>query len=288
MVKRYIEYFLFFFIVNLIKIFPLSIAYYIGKLLGKIGYFILPKYRKKAFRNLMIAFPKFSKRKVKEITYLTFQNFGKSFVEFFLFSNPSRDYLKKYVTIEGINYLKEALEKKKGIIIFSAHLGNWELIPLTFSLMGYPMSILTKKQRNKYINEMINKVRRREGIEIIESAKTPKRIIKLLQEGKILGIVGDQSKFQGVKVNFFGKPIMVAGGAGAFVLHYKVILIPTFDIREEDNRHRIIIEKPLVLEEEEISVEEIMKRLMEKVESYVKRYPEQWIWWYHQWGKEER
>lgn len=287
--KRWLEYFLFLTVASIIKILPLNISYFLGCILGRIAYLILPKYKKEALGNLRLAFPDYSEKKIKTIVYLTFQNFGKCFVEFLHFSKANKENIKKYITIEGIDYLKGALDKEKGIIIFSGHLGNWEVIPLTFALLGYPMSVLVKKQSNKYIDNMLNKIRRGEGAEVIDLEQAPKKIIKLLQEGKIVGIVGDQSKSQGAKVNFFNKPIIVPQGAASFARRYQATLLPTFDIREEGNRHRIIIESPLNFsDQEKVSLEEVMSKLMEKVEKYVRRYPEQWIWWYHQWREEDK
>ncbi|MDI6785372.1 MAG: lysophospholipid acyltransferase family protein [bacterium] len=291
MIKRWIEYFLFLIVANTIKMLPLSISFFLGSILGKIAYIVLPKYRRKAFRNLRLIFPDSSKAKIKFITHKIFQNFGKSFIEFLHFSKANKENIKKYVTVEGINYLKEALEEGKGIIIFSGHLGNWEVIPLTFALMGYPMSVLVKGQSNKYIDNMINRIREKEGTEVIDLGRAPKKIINLLQNGKIVGMVGDQSKDSGIKVNFFNKPILVPQGAASFALRYNAAILPTFDIREENNKHRIIIEPPLTFsesEKEKITLEDIMNKLMKKVEKYVDRYPEQWIWWYHQWKEDNR
>lgn len=289
MIKRWLEYFLFLAVANTIKILPLNISYFLGSILGKMAYIVLPKYRKEVLRNLKLAFPDYSEKKIKTIAYITFQNFGKSFVEFLHFSKANKENIKKYVTVEGMNYLKDALEKEKGVIIFSGHLGNWEVIPLTFALLGYPMSVLVKEQSNKYIDNMLNKIRRGEGTEVIDLEQAPKKIIKLLQEGKIVGIVGDQSKSQGVKVNFFNKPIMIPQGAASFAMRYQATLLPTFDIREEDNKHRIIIEPPLDFsDQEKVSLEEVMNKLMEKIEKYVRDYPEQWIWWYRQWKEKDK
>ncbi|MBU0900268.1 lysophospholipid acyltransferase family protein [bacterium] len=287
MIKSWTEYFLFLVAINIIKICPLSISYFLGRLIGQLAYFFLPKYRKKAIENLSLAFSDYSKKKIKLIAYRAFQNFGKSLIEFFRLAKTDKENIQRQVTVEGLSYLKEALESKNGVIIFSAHLGNWELISLTLALAGYSMNVVVKRQSNKYIDGMINKIRKTKGVEVLIS-QTPKKIGNLLQKGKIIVIAGDQSTSKkGVKVKFFHKFITIPRGAAFLALRYKASLLPTFDIREENNQHRIIINPPIAVNQKAISLEEVISCLMKKVEEYIKLYPDQWIWWYRQWEKEK-
>ncbi len=279
-------------IAKLIQILPEKFVFYLANYFADFVYLLIrvSKYKNFLANNIKTAFgDEYNDKEIKEIAQGHLRNLVKSLIELLRFPLMNAYNIDSKVSVEGIRYLKNALEKSKGVILFTAHFGNWELLGATLSLKGYPPTVLMQRQSNSTINNLFVSLRESTGIKLLSRWDNLKTILKLLHKNKIIGVLADQhGEFKNVFAQFFGQRVSVPGGPAAFALKSGVEIVPAFIIRKEDNTHRIIIEKPLALSrtgDKKKDLEINSQKIMQIIEKYIRQFPDHWLWSYNRWDK---
>ncbi|MBU2250673.1 MAG: hypothetical protein KKH25_00265, partial [Candidatus Omnitrophica bacterium] len=126
---------------------PLSWNYFLGKILGSFAYLVVVRHRKVALESLAVAFPELDTKQRKKIArdFFIFMVQG-SFELLNFLKNP--DQLQD-IGIDGESNLKQALSKGKGVVMVTAHLGNFPLMSLKLAKAGYPVNFVTRPMRDE-------------------------------------------------------------------------------------------------------------------------------------------
>jgi KDO2-lipid IV(A) lauroyltransferase len=273
-----------------IKLLPVQFLYAFARILAKIGYLVAVKQRRIALESLSIAFGREKPLgELKEIAKNCFTSMACSGVEMVYFAKSPQ--LLKYRTIlQNKHILDEALSRKKGVILVTGHFGNFPLMMLRLAIAGYPVAGIMRSMRDQRVERMFTKLRKDSGIKMIYSQPRKACVdasIRVLKNNEIVCIQLDQNfGTGGIFVNFFGQKAATATGPVVFALRTKAALIPCFIIREENNIHRIIFEQEFNLKQEnsfDDTVSVNIQKLTEIIESYIRRYPEQWGWIHRRW-----
>ena len=291
--KHFFYYILAVIISGLFLYIPRKIALGFGVFIGDLIFYLSRKERAKAVKNLSIAFG--SEKSTKEILNICrncFRNLGKGLIEFLQLPRLNSYNLSKLVTFEGRENMDNTLKKGKGGIILTAHIGNWELVGASGPLCGYKSNTIVRPTKLQLIDDWVNKRREKTGLKCIGRGASIKSALQCIKRNELLGILADvDTKVDGVFVDFFGKPAYTPRGPVSIALKTGCALLPTFIIRQKDNTHRLIIEKPIELKitgdtEEDIRYNtEVYTKI---IESYIRKYPEQWIWLHDRWKTKER
>ena len=179
----------------------------IGRGLGMLIYGIDVRHRRIVRRNLKFVYPEWSTERVKRKSKRVFQNLGITILEICQMSCFSRDDIINKVKIRGEEHLLNAMHNDKGAILISAHLGNWEIGLLYLVLhFNLPIVSVVRRLRNNLVNRWIHRLRTRFGNRIIDKDDALPEMVRVLRQGKILGIMIDQGTKSslGVKITFFG------------------------------------------------------------------------------------
>jgi len=111
--------------------------------------------------------------------------------------------------------------------------------------------------------------------------------IRSLRNNELVFIPIDQNfGTAGVFVDFFGKKAATATGPVIFAQRTKAALIPCFILRQKDDTHKIIFERPIELREGKTEQETIIiniQRLTDIIERYIRTYPAEWGWIHRRW-----
>ena len=186
-------------------------------------------------------------------------------------------FIKRSIEIRGLKHLDSALVAKKGVIIASAHAGNWELGGMTLSRLGYPITALALAHREKSVNDAFQNKRQSNGIRVLFLGhEALKSCYRLLQENGILGMVGDLLfGTEGIPVNFLGKKILYPKGIARFWAATGAAVVPVFCFRTSatPRRYLLDIHEPL----RGSSEAELTQAFANCVESVVIQRPEQWF-----------
>ncbi len=266
---------------------PLKIGYALAVFVADCQYFFAFRDRNTVKKNLLAMFPQKSGKEINTISRKMFENFGKYLVDFFKFSKLDQEYIKKNIKIENIHYFNEALARGKGVIVLTAHLGNWELGGVVVALLGYPFWVVALPHKNKKVDEFFNNQRQSKGIHVIPFGKAARQCLSLLKENKMIALVGDRDfSEKGLVLDFFGRKTHFPLGPAAFAIKTGAVIVPGFMFRNPDDSFTLRIEQPIEfnLQTANPGVEELNDKNMQSVieqyikifEKYIKDYPDQW------------
>jgi len=288
--RRYYVYYFGRTLAFLVFIIPLRFGLVLAGLLGRLAFKFLPTYRNIAIDNLNIAFGKDKTREqIEQIAKDCFIFLAKAGFELlFLMNNPKL--VKERVEIVGKERLDSALAKGKGVILVSAHFGNFPLMLLRIKLEGYETSGIMRQMRDNRAEKIFLEKRTEFGIKTIYNQPRSlcvETTLKTLRNNELVFIPIDQNfGTGGVFVDFFGRKAATPTGPVVFALRTKAAIIPCFIVRQKDDTHKIIFEEPLILEEDKAYQDTIVmniQKLTNIIESYIRRYPAEWGWIHRRW-----
>lgn len=274
----------------IIKVMPRIWLYSFAKVIAKLGYLIAFKQRKIALENLSLAFEQDkSKQEIKQIAKDCFTFMAKSGVELiFLMDRPAL--LRKCVQIEGKENLDTALSKGKGVVLVSAHFGNFPLMLARISLEGYKTAGIMRPMRDSRVEKIFQLKRQRLKIKTIHSIPRKtcvENTIHSLRNNELVCIQLDQNfGTAGVFVDFFGRKAATATGPVVLAQRTKATILPCFILRQKDDTHKIIFEPALALKESKSNKDTVIiniQKLTNIIESYIRRYPAEWGWIHRRW-----
>ncbi len=285
--KNFLLYILFEFFSVLVLVLPDKMRYFLGKYFGKFAYLVTSDRRRIVYNNLKKAFKdEYDEEKINNLTKEVYHNAGLILVEFILLKKLNKNNFKDYIEIEGEENLKKAFEKEKGIIIYGAHFGNWELMAAAISLLGYPINAIAKEQENSYFNTKINEIRKSKGINIISRGISVRKAYHHLKDGECVYILGDQdARSKGWKMNFFNRNASTFPGAVELSSRTGAIIIPTFLIRKGWRKYKLNFYPAIEIPEDAEKKEKknILQNLVNLTEEIIRDYPDQWLWLHRRW-----
>lgn len=285
--KNLILYLVFQFFSGLVLLLPDKLRYYLGKYFGKFAYHITKERRETVYNNLKKSFKnKYNEEELDNMTKEVYYNTGLILVEFILLKKLHKDNLKDFIEIKGEENLKKAYEKDRGIIIYGAHFGNWELMGSAISLLGYPLNAIAQEQENSYFNKKINEIRREKGIKIIPRGISVREVYESLKKKECVFILGDQdARSRGWKMNFFDRPSSTFPGAVQLASRTGAIIVPTFLVRKGWRKYELTFYPAREVGEEANKEEkkEILQELVDLTEEIIRDYPTQWFWLHRRW-----
>lgn len=273
---------------------PASVAYTLGESFGRLAHqvaWIIGRNRI-GMINLRLVFGREkTKGQFRRILKEMWLNFGRSAVEFARFPRYNKDNIDRYVTWENFRYMEAAREQGHGILIMTAHFGNWDLLALSASMRGFTVNLITKHMRSKAITDLWMKWRARGGVHPIFKKEAGREIVHLLRQNKLVAFVLDQDtkpKEGGIFVDFFGHKASTLSAPALLSQKRKTPVIPVFLVRETRYTHRAIVEPPIEFETTDDHERDLVnntRRYLEVLEKYVHSYPEQWLWIHRRWRR---
>jgi KDO2-lipid IV(A) lauroyltransferase len=268
---------------------PLRLALTIGSILGGFGYYCSGRLRRTGLRNLELAFPDLDARRRKDLLLGCFQNLGRLLGVFSHFGNESTKALPAMIECEGLDNLTTAEKSGRGVILFTGHVGAWELSSFGLSLFGHPLSFLVRRIDNPKIEALVERSRAHRGNRTIDKRSAAREMLQLMQSGGTLGILVDLNTLdrEGIFVDFFGVPASTTFVLAKLALRTGALVLPVF-APWDNKRGRFLlrIEEPLscnVTGDEEEDVQQLTQLFTSVVEKYVRRYPDQWLWIHRRW-----
>lgn len=259
---------------------PLKIGYKIAVFVSDLHYMFAWGDRRDVKGNLRVIFPEKSDREIRRIRIRMFRNFAKYLVDFFRYEKLDREYIRKNIRIETSKYFDEALAKGKGVIVLSAHIGNWELGGAMASLSGYPLWAVVLPHKDKKVNAFFDHQRESKGMKVITLGIAVRKCFEVFKRNEMVALVGDRDfSGSGIVLDFFGKASYFPEGPAAFSLKTGAIIVPTFMVRNRDDSFTLRIEKPIEFNpsgNKEKDLLEIISRYKIIFEDYIRSYPDQW------------
>ena len=267
-------------LIKVANLLPFRFSLWLGKMQGRLAYFLLSRHRQLAYANIRFFLGR-DREKTLRIARTLFENLGISLSEIFRFFRLNKQNIDSYVDFEGLKNLDAALSKGKGVILLTAHLGNWEISSVALSLKGYSVKVIARQQRNSRIDELLNSYRQSSGIRVVKKGMALREIIQGLKNNEIVGMLGDQGgKNKDVCVRFFGRYIFLPSGFLDIALKTGATVLPAFifSAKGGKGKYRVNIGFPLDCEG---TKQEIVQRYVHILQRYISSFPEQYLWLYN-------
>ncbi len=286
--KNRIEYLLFLLFQATFSLLGLNISRKFAGILAFIFYYFIPIRKKTVIQNLKKAFPEYDRKKIKNIAFSTYKSFLTAFIEILYLPKMSGEKLKSAVNCPNKHLIEEKFKEGKGVILLSAHFGNWEYVAASVALqLNLPFSVVVKPQRNPFVSDWMNKVRTLWNNEIVTLGLSIRKTYQTLKEKKIVAMVADQRGPQeSIKINFFGRQVSVHVGPAVLALKTGAPIIYGIPVRQRDFTYETIlheINQDNLPEDNDEKIKVLSQRHTDYLESFIKKYPEQWLWMHKRW-----
>lgn len=257
----------------------------LGRLFGLFLYGVDLRHRRIVRRNLKFAFPEWEWERVHAVAKRVFENFGITVMEIIQIScSTQEEVLAKASTIQGLENFDYF---RNGVLLISAHLGNWEISAQYASAFSQvPFVAVARKIRFSPFERWINRLRTRFGGELIDKKGALPKMREALRQGKILGVLIDQGG-EGATAKFFGHDVQAHAAVALLAMRCKKPVIPAFCVREPDG-FRLIVDSPLLLQrttDVKADIQVNIQRMMDAIEKAIRAYPDQWFWFHKRWKK---
>ena len=254
----------------------------VGKLLRLFGRF--HKSHQTALKNLSTCFPEKSAAEIEKIALNSWENLGRVAGELPHISSYTNSKMQELCPISGIDNVdaaaKLALENKTGLILVSAHIGNWEAASRMLLVLDPQTALIYRKANNPYVEKLIQKIRGNYTSFIVPKGdRTGVRdIVKHLKSGGRLGMLTDQKLNEGVEVEFFGKKVKAPATAGEMAIKYNMPIVMGRVIRDEKTKVNFVLrfEEPIYPAGK--AEREITQKIYDTYERWIREYPNQWFW----------
>jgi len=267
---------------------PLVVRKGFFRIVFSIFYHLVSKSRLIVLHNLQRSFPEKNSKEIIKIAKGVYRHFAIVTAEFFDMPYITKENIHKWVEIEGLEYADAALARGKGALSIVAHFGNWELLTIAIPMLIRPMYIVYRPLDNLVINNMVEYVRTMQGNALIPKGGSGKKVIELLKENQIIGILSDQNvaRYEGVFVDFFGRSACTGVGLAVMAMRSGSPVVPVFMARQKSGKYKLII-KPLIeavcTDDYEADLQVNTQRFTKIIENIVREYPEQWLWFHQRW-----
>jgi KDO2-lipid IV(A) lauroyltransferase len=277
-------------LLNALKIFPADPAIRFADRAARI---IGPKLwrHKLMLTNLRNAFPEKSEAERQDIAIASWGHMGRLAAEYVfldrLFDFKPEQVKPGRVEVAGIPIFVDLRDNPRPFIVFTAHTGNFELLPVAGKAFGLEVMVLFRPPNNPYIADKVFSFRSSRMGQLVPShAGSSFALARRLEAGGGVGVLVDQKFRKGLPTNFFGRPVKTNPLLAKLVRQFNADVYPARCIRLPGNRFRLEIEPRIELPRDakgSLDVQGTAQVLNNKVESWVREYPEQWLWYHDRW-----
>jgi Kdo2-lipid IVA lauroyltransferase/acyltransferase len=268
-----------------IKIMPRTV-FWMADWLAAIGYRSFHGYRHRSLANLRIALGDQLDDAAIELTARrSLRNFFRACVEIGVTLESNDDQLRARIALIGRDYLDEALAKGNGVLLLSAHLGNFFLLGSRLAVEGYAASVLVNQPRDSRFAKLMDDYRlqvRQPTIHARPRHDALRELHGVLRQNQAVIVIADEFRQgSGVEVPFFGGNVIARRGPVTLALRTGAAIVPANMVRQADDSLRLIIEPELELDRSgkgSAQIAENTARMVQWLERTVRAYPDQWNW----------
>ena len=241
--------------------------------------------------NLALAYPTCSEQEREAMLHRIYRHLGLLFLELLRLPTLRGERLLEECEVRGREHYEAAIAQGKGVIIVTAHLGNWELGLSRAAMLGHPCNVITREIKSQPGKAAAAYLRESQvNVTTLPKRGSMRSIIRILRGGGIIGMVLDQNRTreEGVFVDFFDHPACTSTAPAVLVERIGATVVPLrFHRREDDMGHVAEFLPPLTWEApcdtRDGNIRHNTQRYTAFIEDAIRRHPEQWIWMHRRW-----
>jgi KDO2-lipid IV(A) lauroyltransferase len=240
-------------------------------------------------RNLELALPELSSESKKRVLFGVYKHLGWQLVEFCRMARYTPENTRQRIRTEGLAHYRAAMARGKGVLVLTAHLGAWELSSFYHSLMGHPMNVLARQLDNRRLDAFVNGIRCLHGNRVLLKDDFGRGLLKAMHAGEAVGILMDTNMTppQGAFVPFFGIDACTGTGLAHIARKTGAAVLPGFMLWEPAEGRYVLHFGPEIeiphTGDAAADILEGTRRATAVLESWIRRYPDQWLWIHRRW-----
>ena len=276
-------------LIYLLSFIPRPIGLRFGEFLGWASYWILRERREVALNSLEIAFgDQLGCKERQVLAEKSFKFLGRHFFEVCYLIRFDKQKLASYIEFKGVNHFEQAKAQNKGVVLLTGHFGCWELMAVSFGYFISPSYLVIMSMKFKPIERLIQTLRGVSGNQFIHTGKSMRRMIQILREGGLIGILLDQNVdwYEGVFVPFFNKRACTNKGLALLVRKTQTPVVPAFIINQGGGRYLIEFQPALPwlsYGDRTKEIEENTAQYNRVIEDKARQYPDHYFWVHKRW-----
>lgn len=242
-----------------------------------------------AYNNISNAMPDLNEEEKSVIIDDMWDNLGRVSAEYVHVAKYDESNIGEICGLsdESIKNIEDLKSQGKGGIIFSAHIGNWEVGPMAFKNAGIETHTIYRPLNNPYVEKITGSMRKT-GM-IPKSSKGNRKMIDVIKSGGYVIIMADQKISEGEPVKFFHDDAITTTSIARIGLKYNVPVIPARSLRiGKDFKFTLDVDAALVQEKTGDVNQDSLNltlKINQKIESWIKNTPQQWFWVHNRWKK---
>jgi KDO2-lipid IV(A) lauroyltransferase len=269
------------------RVLPCRLLLGLGDWLGRLGSRFEGRRRGVTIENLRAAFgDELSDAEIRALARECWRHFGRVSMETVAL-RVTHENLERLVEIEGLEHVRAAYARGRGVLLFTGHLGNWELLSQVHGLLGMKMTAVARPIDNPWVDRMLNRLRSRTGIRVVHKRNAMRDMVRTLRAGEGVGLLIDQdARHQGIFVPFFGRPASTTPALALLALRTGAPVIPFSCLARGDGRYRIVYEPEVEVrasDDRDADVVRLTARCTAILEAWVRNDPARWLWMHRRW-----
>ena len=246
-----------------------------------------------ALDNLRHAFPEKSENEISEIALDMWGNMARLMAEYVFLDqifdfDPAAE-RPGLIEVEGLEVFNRVRDTKGPHLFFTAHTGNFELLPLCAATFDLEVTALFRPPNNPHIAKRVLEARRtRMGHLVPSKAGAVWTLVDVLERGGAVGMLVDQKFSKGAATQFFRRPVGTNPLLPKLARQFDAKVHPARCIRLPGGRFKLALEPEIELPRDsngQVDVTASCQLLNNIVEAWVREYPGQWMWFHKRWER---
>jgi len=275
---------------GLIRLLPLRVALALGWLVAAGSHFIGRVNVKRTHQRIRDVFgDRYSEKEVRRIAWIAWRNLCFNVIDALRYSMLTAEKIRKQPLASLESKLKKILaDCEHGFILATPHMGNWEIAGIAADLLGLPLFVIVRKQKNPLMDAYINRMRRTFNMEVLyRETRMWKGVIDRIKQGKVLAILPDiNMRAKGVTVDFLNGQATIATGTAHFAQLANCPVYPVCVRRIGWTQHDAVLLDPIMPDptlEKSDDQQRIMQSMMTAISKEIEKTPEQYFWYNKRW-----
>jgi len=270
-------------LIGLLRVLPLSASQWLAGGITRTLDVAVPKLRRVAQQNLSFALPEIAAGRRSQIIDGVFRTIARMLVAVARLPLINASNVADWISYEGLEHYLEAKREGRGVLVATAHLGNWELSAYTHALMTESMHVMVRPLDNPLVDRLVEERRTLSGNRLIYKRDAARAVITALRRNEAIGILIDQNTTtsEGVFIDFFGKQASAGSAFVKFAHHADAPVVPGFALWDESAGRYVLRFYPRVPMTGDIQAD--TQRIHTVFEQIIREHPDQWMWIHRRW-----
>lgn len=233
--------------------------------------------------NLAFAFPELSYAARERVIDGVFGSIARMLLALARFPALTTGNIGEWIEYEGLQHYHEAKQAGNGILIATAHLGNWELSAFAHALLSEPMHVMVRPLDNPLIDGIVTRLRTHSGNSLIGKRDAARTVLRTLKQNDAVGILIDQNTApsEGIFINFFGRQACAGTAFVKLAQHSGAAVVPGFALWDESRKKHILRFYESIPLTGDLARD--TQRIHSFIESVIRAHPDQWMWIHRRW-----